>query len=388
MTIPYFRPTIPFFKPAIGEAEIQCVLDVLRGGWLTTGPRVREFEEAFAAFLGPDVETVAVNSATAGLHLALEACGVGPGDEVIVPTLTFTATAEVVYHVGARVVLVDVDPVTMTLDLAAAARVVTARTRAILPVHFGGRACPMGDVWDFAQRHNLRVVEDAAHALPTRSQGLPIGAGHSSACVFSFYANKTLTTGEGGMLATRDPQIAARARVMRCHGIDRDAYDRFRKVGAAWAYDVIEPGFKYNLTDVAAALGIAQLARVMPLQAARQRIADRYRTLLADLPVDLPPEAEVGDLHAWHIFPIRVHETARSNRDEVIDALTARAIGTSVHYRPLHQMSHWRKCGADGGRRFPNADRYFAGALSLPLYPGMADAEADTVSDALHAILG
>lgn len=388
MTIPYFRPTIPFFKPSIGEAEIQGVLDVLRGGWLTTGPRVREFEEAFAAFLGPGVETVAVNSATAGLHLALEACGVGPGDEVIVPTLTFTATAEVVHHLGARVVLVDVDPRTLTLDLDAADRAMTARTRAVMPVHFAGRACPMREVWDFAERHDIRVVEDAAHALPTRSQGLAIGAGHSSACVFSFYANKTLTTGEGGMLATRDPGIAARARTMRCHGIDRDAYDRFRKVGAAWAYDVIEPGFKYNLTDVAAALGIAQLARVMPLQAARQRVADRYRARLADLPLDLPPEVAAGDLHAWHIFPVRVHETARFGRDAIIDGLSARAIGTSVHYRPLHQMSHWRRCGADGERRFPGADQYFAGALSLPLYPDMADAEVDTVSDALHAILG
>ncbi len=388
MTIPYFRPTIPFFKPAIGEAEIQGVLDVLRGGWLTTGPRVREFEEAFAAFLGPDVETVAVNSATAGLHLALEACGIGPGDEVIVPTLTFTATAEVVLHLGARVVLVDIDPATLSIDLAAAERAVTARTRAVIPVHFGGRACPMGEVWAFARRHGLKVIEDAAHALPTRSEGLAIGAGQSSACVFSFYANKTLTTGEGGMLATRDPRVAARARTMRCHGIDRDAYDRFRKVGASWAYDVIEPGFKYNLTDVAAALGIAQLARVMPLQAARQRVADRYRSLLADLPLDLPPEAEAGDLHAWHIFPVRVHETARFDRQAIIDGLSARAIGTSVHYRPLHQMSLWKTCGVDGGRCFPGADRYFAGALSLPLYPDMTDAEVDTVSDALHAILG
>ena len=387
MTIAYSLPTVPFFKPALGDAEIEAVVDVMRSGWLTTGPGVRAFEKAFSEMLGPGIEAVAINSATAGLHLALEACGVGPGHEVLVPTLTFTATAEVVHHLGAKAILVDVDPLTLTIDLDAASRVVTKRTRAIMPVHFAGRGCPMGRVWDFARRHDLHVVEDAAHALPTRSEGLLIGAGQSAACVFSFYANKTLTTGEGGMLTTRDAAIAARARTMRCHGLDRDAFDRFRRNGAAWSYDVIEPGFKYNLTDIAAAIGIVQLKRAFALQAARQRVAETYLACLSDLPLDLPAPAEPDDLHAWHIFPVRIRESAGIDRDAVIDALAMRGIGSSVHYRPLHQMTHWSQSGAVGGRTFPAADRYFSGALSLPLYPDMSTFDTARVSDALHSIL-
>lgn len=388
MNIPYFRPTIPFFKPSLRDAEIQAVFDVLRGGWLTTGPRAREFEEAFQDFLGPGVSAVAVNSATAGLHLALDACGIGPGDEVLVPTLTFTATAEVVRYVGADVVLVDVDPRTLGIDLQAAERAVTSRTRAILPVHFGGLACPMRAVWNFAAEHGLRVIEDAAHALPTRSEGLMIGSGLSDACVFSFYANKTITTGEGGMLVTRDGRIAERARIMRCHGLNRDAFDRFRRVGAAWAYDVIAPGFKYNLTDLAAALGIVQLGRVFDLQKGRQAAAERYLETLADLPLDLPAVPPEGDLHAWHLFPIRVREEARLGRDDLMAALSEQGIGSSVHYRPLHQMSYWKNNAVRGGQSFPVADRYYAGALSLPLFPDLSEADVDAVSSVLHDLLG
>lgn len=388
MTIPYFRPTIPFFRPSIGRAEIQAVVDVLRGGWLTTGPRAREFEEAFQHFLGSGVMAVAVNSATAGLHLALEACGIGPGDEVIVPTLTFTATAEVVRYVGADVVLVDVDPQTLGINLQAAADALTSRTRAILPVHFGGLACSMGAVWNFAEEHGLRVIEDAAHALPTRSEGLMIGAGRSDACVFSFYANKTMTTGEGGMLVTRDARIAERTRLMRCHGLNRDAFDRFRKIGAAWAYDVVAPGYKYNLTDVAAALGVVQLGRVFDLQKKRQIAANYYLSVLADLPIDLPAVPSPGDLHAWHLFTIRLREESKLGRDELIAALSERGIGSSVHYKPLHRMTYWRQNAIRGDRNFPAADRYYAGALSLPLFADLSKADVDAVSAVLHELLG
>jgi dTDP-4-amino-4,6-dideoxygalactose transaminase len=380
--------SIPCFRPAIGEEEIAAAISVLRSGWLTTGPKAREFEKKFAAVMGGDVEAVAVNSATAGLHLAAEACGIGPGDEVIVPTLTFTATASVIRYLGAEVILVDVEESTRCIDLDQAERRLTPRCKAIMPVHFGGFPCDMPKVLAFARRHGLKVIEDAAHALPARRDGRLIGSWESDACVFSFYASKPITTGEGGMIVTRDPKIAARARVMRTHGLDRDAFDRFRKVGASWAYDVVAPGFKYNLTDVAAAVGVVQLSRAEALQASRQRSAARYLEQLADLPVDCPAPAPSGGLHSWHMFPIRVHENARVSRDELIEALTAKGIGTSVHYRPLHDMRYWKehcRCEPD---EFVVADRYFSGAVTLPLFADMTDAQVDRVAAVVRDTLG
>ena len=378
---------IPFFRPAIGEDEIQAATAVLRSGWLTTGPKAREFEDKFAAFLGGGIEAVAVNSATSGLHLAAEACGIGPGDAVIVPTLTFAATAAVIRYLGAEVILVDVDERTRTLDLEHAERRLTPNCKAIMPVHFGGLPCDMTAVLDFAHRHGLKVIEDAAHALPTRCQGRLIGSWESDACVFSFYANKPITTGEGGMITTRDPRIAARARQMRTHGLDRDAFDRFRKVGASWAYDIVAPGYKYNLTDMAAAIGMIQLGRAEALQSRRQRAAERYFEKLAGLPLDCPAAAPKDDLHSWHLFPVRLHETARVTRDELIAALTAAGIGTSVHYRPLHQMTYWKKRYPAAPDEFPAADRYFAGAVTLPLFPDMSHSQVDHVAAVLHEIL-
>jgi dTDP-4-amino-4,6-dideoxygalactose transaminase len=379
---------IPCFQPVIGDAEIRAVNAVLRSGWLTTGSKAREFERKFAEFLGGDVQAVAVTSATAGLHLAAEACGIGPGDEVIVPTLTFTATGSVIRYLGAEVVLVDVEENTRTIDLEHAARQLTPRTKAIMPVHFGGFPCDMAKVLDFARRHGIKVIEDAAHALPTRRDGRLIGSWESDACVFSFYATKPITTGEGGMIVTRDPQIADRARMMRTHGLNRDAFDRFRKVGASWDYDVVAPGYKYNLTDVAAAVGVVQLERAELLQAARQRAAVRYFEQLNGLPFDCPAPAPIGSLHSWHLFPIRIHETARATRDDLIEALTAAGIGTSVHYRPLHQMTYWKNRYPSGPNDFPVADRYFAGAVTLPLFPGMTDEQIDRVADVVHQVLG
>jgi dTDP-4-amino-4,6-dideoxygalactose transaminase len=378
---------IPFFRPVITEDEIEAVIAVLRSGWLTTGAKAREFEQKFAAFLGSGVEAVAVNSATAGLHLAAEACGIGPGDEVLVPTLTFTATASVIRYLGAEAVFVDVDQKTRTIDLEDAARRITPRCKAIIPVHFGGFPCDMAAVLDFARRHHLKVIEDAAHAMPAHRSGRPVGTWESDACVFSFYATKPITTGEGGMIVTRNPEIAARARIMRTHGLNRDAFDRFSKVGASWAYDVVSPGFKYNLTDVAAAVGVVQLGRANSLQSGRQHAAERYLEKLVGLPLDCPASAPSGSLHSWHLFPIRLHETARITRDEVIAALTAQGIGTSVHYRPLHQMTYWRQRYAFKPDEFPEADRYFAGALSLPLFPTMTDAEVDRVVGTLQELL-
>jgi dTDP-4-amino-4,6-dideoxygalactose transaminase len=378
---------IPCFQPAIGEEEIDAAPAVMRSGWLTTGPKAREFEERFAAFLGEGVEALAVSSATTGLHLAAEACGIGPGDLVIVPTLTFTATASVIRHLGADVLLVDVEPGTLTIDLEHAARVVTPQCKAIMPVHFGGYPCDMAAVLAFARQHGLKVIEDAAHALPARRDGRLIGSWESDACVFSFYATKPITTGEGGMVVTRDPQIAARARIMRAHGLSRDAFDRFRKVGASWDYDVVAPGFKYNLTDLAAAIGVVQLARAEALQASRQRAAERYREKLAGLPIDCPAPAPPGALHSWHLFAVRIHETARATRDELIAALAVDGIGTSVHYRPLHQMTYWKeRCRARPGA-FTVADRFFAGAVTLPLFAGITEEQVDLVAEAVTKLL-
>lgn len=379
---------IPFFRAAIAADDIEAVAAVLRSGWLTTGPKTREFEEKFAAFLGGGVEAVAVSSATAGLHLAAEACGIGPGDSVIVPTLTFTATAEVVRYLGAEVVLVDVEPGTHIIDLADARRHLTPRCKAIMPVHFGGLPCDMNAVLDFARHNGLKVIEDAAHALPAHRGGRLVGAWDSDACVFSFYANKTITTGEGGMLVTRDPKIAARARLMRTHGFNRDAFDRFRKAGASWDYDIVAPGFKYNMTDVAAALGVVQLAKARLLQEQRQKAAFHYFDALRGLPLDLPALPPEGSLHSWHLFPVRIHEDARAARDEVIASLTKAGIGSSVHYRPLHEMTYWKERYPSPPGRFAVASRYFAGAVTLPLFPGMTDTEVERVAHVLRHVLG
>jgi dTDP-4-amino-4,6-dideoxygalactose transaminase len=377
---------IPFFRPVIAAEEIEAVTAVLRSGWLTSGPKTREFEERFAAFLGGGVEAVAVNSATAGLHLAAEACGIGPGDAVLVPTLTFTATAAVARYLGADVVLVDVEPGTYLIDLADAERRLTPRCKAIMPVHFGGFPCDMRQVLDFGRRHGLEVIEDAAHALPAHREDRPIGTWESDACVFSFYANKTITTGEGGMLVTHDSKVAKRARIMRTHGLDRDASDRFRGVGSSWAYDIVAPGFKYNLTDLASALGVVQLAKAHSFRDQRQDAALCYLDQLAGLPLDVPKLPPAGSLHAWHLFPVRIHEDARATRDEVIAALTRAGIGSSVHYRPLHTMSYWaEQCSSQG--KFPVADRYFAGAVTLPLFPGMTAAEVARVASVLREVL-
>jgi dTDP-4-amino-4,6-dideoxygalactose transaminase len=378
---------VPIFQPSIGPREIEAALAVLQSGWLTTGPKCSEFEERFAEFLGGGVETIAVNSATAGLHLAGEACGIGPGDAVLVPTLTFSASAAAFRHLGADIILVDVDPVSHTIDLDDAQRRYTQRCKAIVPVHFGGWPCDMRAIMAFAKRNGLKVIEDAAHALPAGRDGILVGASDAHACVFSFYANKTITTGEGGMIATRDPELAARARIMRNHGLNRDSLDRFRRVGASWSYDVVAAGFKYNLPDFAAAIGLAQLERAHQFQVARQAVAERYLTRLKSLPIDCPVPAPEGGLHAWHLFPIRIHPDPPIGRDEVIALLTSRGIGSSVHYRPLHQMTYWLKDERIAQSAFPEADRYFEGALTLPLYPDMREADVDEVVSVLQEAL-
>ena len=385
-------PFLPFALPEIGEDEIAEVVDTLRHGWVTTGPKARRFEQDFAAFLGdagpvPGLEAIAVNSATAGLHLALEAVGVGPGDEVITTTHTFTASAEVARYLGADVRLVDIDPATLCIDPAAIEAAITPRTKAIVPVHFAGRAAEMGEILAIARRHGLKVVEDAAHALPTTHAGQMIGTLASDVTVFSFYANKTITTGEGGMAVTRDAQLAARMKVMRLHGINRDAFDRFTAKVPSWYYEIVAPGFKYNLTDIAAALGIHQLRRAREFRDARARIAAHYDTLLADLPLVLPPQPAAGDLHSWHIYVLRLRDDAPVGRDAVIEALFAAGIGSSVHYIPLHQQPYWRERYDLRAEDFPHSQKAYLATFSLPLYSRMTLADAERVAAVLRGVL-
>jgi len=381
------NPFLPFARPDIGNAEIEAVARTLRSGWVTTGPETRAFEQEFAAYLGGGVQAIAVNSATAGLHLALEAAGVGPGDEVIAPTLTFTATVEVARYLGADARLVDVDPVTLNIDPALIEAAITPATRAILPVHYGGLACDMGAIFAIAQRHGLQVIEDAAHALPTRSKGALVGTLPSAAAVFSFYANKTMTTGEGGMVVTRDDALAARMRVMRLHGISRDAFDRFTSKTPAWYYEVVAPGFKYNLTDMAAALGRVQLQRLPAFVQRRQQLAARYLSELKSLPLILPADAPAGDSHAWHLFVLRLSDEARVTRDEVIQRLSDAGIGTSVHFVPLHRQPYWRDRYGLRPEQFPHADQAYQHMLSIPLFTAMSDDEQGRVIAALKAVV-
>ncbi len=381
-------PFLPFALPEIGEEEIAEVVDTLRSGWVTTGPKARRFESDFVAFLGDaSLHAVAVNSATAGLHLALEALGIGPGDEVITTTHTFTATAEVVRYLGADVRLVDIDPATLNIDPALVEAAIGPRTRAIVPVHYAGLAADMPRILDIARRHGLKVVEDAAHALPATVGGRRVGTLASDATVFSFYANKTITTGEGGMLVTRDAKLAGRARVMRLHGLNRDAFDRFTAKVPSWYYEVVAPGFKYNLTDIAAALGIHQLRKAEAFRARRERIAALYDAGFAGLPLITPPRPPAGELHAWHLYALRLADGARSGRDAFIERLFEAGIGASVHYIPLHLHPYWRERYRLEPALFPASQRAYERLVSLPIYTRMSDDDVARVVAAVRTLV-
>jgi dTDP-4-amino-4,6-dideoxygalactose transaminase len=387
--MPETRPFLPFALPEIGDDEIAEVVDTLRSGWVTTGPKAKRFEGDFSAFLGDaSLHSLAVNSATAGLHLALEALGIGPGDEVITTTHTFTATAEVVRYLGADVKLVDIDPATLCIDPAAVEAAVGPRTRAIVPVHYGGRAADMAAILDIARRHGLKVVEDAAHALPTTCGGQLIGTLGTDATVFSFYANKTITTGEGGMVVTRHDEIARRVKVMRLHGISRDAFDRFTAKVPSWYYEIVAPGFKYNLTDIAAALGIHQLKRAHAFQRSRAGIAAMYDEALETLPLALPPRPAAGDLHSWHLYVVRLADDAGITRDAFIEKLFAQGIGCSVHYIPLHQQPYWRDRYGLKAADFPHSQHAYERLVSLPMYSRMQPGDVERVATAARAALG
>lgn len=377
---------IPFFVPDITEREIESVVEALRSGWLTSGPRMAEFERRFAERVKTE-HALAVNSCTAALHLALVASGIGPGDEVIVPTMTFAATAAVVIHSGAEPVLVDVDPSTLLVEAEAVERAIGPRTKAVIPVHYGGQPCDMGPLMQLAADHGLRVIEDAAHAFPASYRGTPIGNIGDATC-FSFYATKTITTGEGGMLTTRDGSLADRASVLRLHGLSRDAWRRLSSP-ASWAYDILEPGFKDNLTDLAASLGLAQLERADDMRSRRSELAGLYTSLLAQVPGVHPLGAKPDRTHAWHLFAILLDvDELGVDRDTVICRMEEQGVGCSVHYRPLHMHSYYRKTYGYRDSDFPHAARAFDRLVSLPLYSRMRPDHVERVVEALRTSLG
>lgn len=365
-------PNLPFHVPSLSAAEIEETVDTLQSGWWTSGPKTKRFEEQFAEFVGVE-HAVAVNSATAGLHLALEATGVGPGDKVITSTYTFTATAEVVRYLGADVILVDVDPGTLNIsvDAVRAALESDPDVKAIVPVHFAGHACEMDELIELAQQFEVRIIEDAAHALPTDYRQRRVGS-IGDATAFSFYVTKTLATGEGGMVTTNDAQLAERFRLMRLHGISRDAFRRDLDDTPSWYYEVVAPGYKYNMTDLAASLGLHQLKRSEEFRQARFAIAQQYDEAFGGLPVQLPQDAPSGDMHAWHLYVLRLSDRAMS-RDAFVKEMTARGIGTSVHFIPLHIHPYWRDKYQFRPNDFPVAHDSYQRAVSLPIYPAMKE---------------
>ena len=377
---------LPVARPDISEDEIAAVAEVLRSGWLTYGPKTQALEAEFAAFAGAK-HAVAVTSCTAAMHLALLAAGVGPGDEVITTPLTFAATVNVIVHAGARPVLADVCPDDLNIDPDAVAARLTPRTRAIMPVHYGGQPCRMDELLGIARDHGLRVIEDAAHAAGASYRGKPVGS-IGDATAFSFYAIKNMTTGEGGMLATDDDELAEKARLLRAHGLSTDAWKRYTAAGSAF-YDVAMPGFNYRMTDFQAAIGRGQLARLPAFNAARARLAARYNQRLAAVEELETPGTRPEVVHAWHLYPLRLRrERLRISRDEFVTELRQRGIGSSVHFIPIHYHAYYREGFAFQRGDFPVAEDAFERLISLPLFPLMTDADVDRVADAVEEIVG
>lgn len=378
---------IPFSKPEIGDDEISEVQDTLRSGWLTTGKKAIQFEEAFAEYLGDELACLAVNSATSGLHLALEAIGVAPGDEVITTTHTFTATAEVIRYMGAHPIFVDIDLDTYGIDIKQIEQKITPNTKAIIPVHYAGLALDIDAILSICTPYGIKVIEDAAHALPSCKNGVLVGSNRSAATVFSFYANKTMTTGEGGMVVTRDADLAERIKVMRLHGIDRSAFDRYQSTVPKWYYEVIAPGYKYNLTDIAASLGLHQLKKINKMQRGREIIADAYLNELGGLPIAMPPLPKVNDTHSWHLFSINLENNPTVSRDDFIARMSEKGVGCSVHYIPLHRQPYWKNTYHLKKEDFPNSEKLYSGQVSLPIYPSLDEMQLAHIINSVKEII-
>jgi dTDP-4-amino-4,6-dideoxygalactose transaminase len=376
---------LPFSPPPIGEEEIAEVVDTLRSGWITTGPKTGRFEEAFRDRLGAPA-ALAVNSCTAALHTSLVALGIGEGDEVITTPMTFAASVNVVEHVGGRPVLVDVEADTLNIDPERVAAAVTSRTRAILPVHFAGHPAELDPLREIASHHRLALVEDAAHAFPARYRGRWIGSGDNPAA-FSFYATKNLTTGEGGML-TGSPEFLDEARVISLHGMSRDAWKRYRRDGS-WRYEVVRPGFKYNMSDIQAALGLSQLRRLEASQLRRREIVDAYSAAFGGSDFFEVPVERADVEHAWHLYVLRLRDgTLTIDRDRFIEELRDRNIASSVHFIPIHLHPYYRERYGYTPDAFPVANDSFTRMLSLPLHPGLTETDVEDVIGSVLDIVG
>lgn len=383
---------VPFFRFSHGDSELENIRAVLDSGWLTTGKFTAEFERRFAERCGTKF-ALAVNSCTAAMHLLLEANDIQPGDKVVVPSLTFTATAEVIRYLGADPVFVDVDAATglMTGELLADALKANEGIRACLVVHLAGQSAELSGengIRAVCEAQGIRLFQDAAHAFPAADDYGPVGSIGDGTC-FSFYANKTITTGEGGMVVLNDEHVARRIRIMRLHGIDRDVWDRFTSNSASWYYDVVAPGFKYNMPDLNAAVGVAQLDRAGAYRDARQALAERYMEQLGDLDsIRFFGSRVAREQHAWHLIPIILAADAAVDRDDLCARLREDGIGTSVHYRPLHQMTYYKERYGLRSEDFPNTEAIWRGCLSLPLFPSMTTDEVDYVCSRIRAHMG
>lgn len=388
------RREIPFFRPSLQQQEVDEVVATMQSGWLTSGPHVSRFEKRFAHAI--DAETaIAVNSGTAALHLAVEAFGLKPGQAVLVPTMTFAATAEVVRYQGAIPILVDVDPATLNMDLTDAERRLRAAkvpVVGVMPVHVGGVMMDLEAVQRFALKHKLWIVEDSAHAFPARWRKSSGGRwqrrsnGSRSISCYSFYANKTITTGEGGMAATNNRRLARRMKLMSLHGLSHDAWNRFASNGH-WDYKIVAPGFKYNLTDIAAAIGVHQLSRAEAMRRERKRIAGRYFRQFANLQQIELPVAEHDRVHSWHLFAIRLNlNQLRINRNQFIKELKEKGVGCSVHWRPLHLHPYYQKSFGYRAADFPVATAEWKRLISLPIFPGMRDDEISHVVETVRQL--
>ncbi|MCX6149031.1 MAG: DegT/DnrJ/EryC1/StrS family aminotransferase [Ignavibacteriales bacterium] len=376
---------IHFHRPFITDDEITEVVDTIKSGWWTTGPKVQKFEHEFNQYIGSK-RSVTASSWTAAAHLALEAIGLKAGDEVIVPSITFTATAEIVCYFGAIPIIVDVDKITLNILPEAIEKVVTAKTKAIIPVHYGGLPCDMDEISEIAKKYNLKIIEDAAHSLPAIYKGKKIGTIGDVTC-FSFYVTKPLATGEGGMICTENDEIADRCTVMRLHGISHDPWKRYSEEGS-WFYEVISPGFKYNFTDIQAALGLSQLKKIDQLFELRKKIAAKYDAAFKETDLlRIPPR--LGDRESsFHLYSIQLNlEKLRITRSKFIDELKKHEIGSSVHFIPLYRHPYYKNAYNLNENDFPNSEYAFPRLVSLPIWPAMTDAQVDKVIESVLSIL-
>jgi dTDP-4-amino-4,6-dideoxygalactose transaminase len=382
---PIRKEFLPLARPVIDDVEINNVLTVIKSGWLTTGPKTMEFEKKFREFIGSKY-AVAVNSCTAALHLSLIGCGVKEGDEIITTTNTFCSSANVIVWERAKPVLVDIEEGTYNIDVSKIEEKITKRTKAIMPVHYGGQPCDMDPIIELAEKYELKVIEDSAHSVGSEYKGRKIGTIGDTTC-FSFYATKNLTTGEGGMLVTDDEKIAETAMLLRLHGIDKDAWKRYSAQGS-WYYEVKRAGYKYNMTDVQAAIGLGQLEKIKKFNERRQEIAKIYDGAFGKIPEVITPLKKKDRVHVYHLYPIRIDtEALKIDRARFIEALKAENIGTSVHFIPLHLHPFYQRTFGYKADDFPVAQKVYQGMISIPMFPAMTDRDTGDVVSAIERLV-